>query len=257
MIIGINGKIGHGKDTLGQAIQLASTHKHISGAMLEMLTTRGYNVFDFIGCDWQIVKFADKLKEVASLITGIPREDFEDRKVKASFLGAQWDKARIYYRYDGVSFQEILPSLAAAEEFMIHGIGYDKSYEIIRTTVRQFMLDLGDATRAHVHPNVWVNTLFASYKKHQRGAGGQHTNGPSYYPDWIITDMRMPNEFEAVKERGGLCVRITRPDAEESGIQHATESALDNHEFDIEVTNSTIQALVETARDIIDRANGS
>jgi hypothetical protein len=67
MIIGIAGKIGAGKDTMG-----------------EILTNilPGY---------WEIKKFAFKLKLITSILTGIPVEDLENRDVKESLMPSEWD----------------------------------------------------------------------------------------------------------------------------------------------------------------------
>jgi hypothetical protein len=62
MIIGISGKIGSGKDTIGEIIQGLSI-------------TNGEREFE-------VKKFAGKLKTIASLLTGFPVEDFEDQEFK-------------------------------------------------------------------------------------------------------------------------------------------------------------------------------
>jgi hypothetical protein len=61
-LIGISGKIGVGKDTIGTIIQgLLLTNKNQSS---------------------DIKKFAGKLKQTASLLTGVPVEKFEDQEFK-------------------------------------------------------------------------------------------------------------------------------------------------------------------------------
>ena len=55
MIISISGKIGSGKDTVAEIIKQMSFDK-----------------------PWEIKKWAGKLKEVATILTGIPVEKFED-----------------------------------------------------------------------------------------------------------------------------------------------------------------------------------
>jgi len=70
MIIGINGKIGAGKDTVGTIIQgLLLTNKNQSS---------------------EIKKFAGKLKQIASILTGIPVENFEDQEFKTTLLDVEW-----------------------------------------------------------------------------------------------------------------------------------------------------------------------
>ena len=34
------------------------------------------------------------------------------------------------------------------------------------------------------------------------------------HPNWIITDMRFPNEMKAVKKRGGITIRVNRSSAQ-------------------------------------------
>jgi hypothetical protein len=73
-------------------------------------------------------------------------------------------------------------------------------------------------------------------------------------PNWIITDCRFPNEAQAVKDKGGLVIRIDRP-----GIKpindHPSEIALDNWKFDYKIANvSDIYALKETVEVILKHA---
>jgi hypothetical protein len=76
MIIGINGYIGSGKDETGKIIQYFDCKKRYN---------LDYDFKDFIAfnhSDWEIKKFAGKLKQIASLLTGIPIEKFEDQEFK-------------------------------------------------------------------------------------------------------------------------------------------------------------------------------
>jgi hypothetical protein len=56
----------------------------------------------------------------------------------------------------------------------------------------------------------------------------------------VITDVRFPNEFDFIKERGGLMVRIARYGADED--MHPSETALDGHSFDFYLDNSSTMA---------------
>lgn len=87
------------------------------------------------------------------------------------------------------------------------------------------------------------------------------------HPNWIITDMRFPNEMEAVVERGGLTIRVTRlfqtdvidgnkvswiPIPGVDYIPHASETALDDAEFDYEIINDgEIVDLIEKVKQIL------
>jgi hypothetical protein len=107
-------------------------------------------------------------------------------------------------------------------------------------TYRTLLQRLGtEAMRNGLHTNVWVNALFADYEQH----------------NWIITDMRFPNEFDAVKKRGGITIYIHRPDTHSLqsmiGV-HESETALDNHQFDYAIKNhGSIEDLVKVVRDIL------
>jgi hypothetical protein len=180
--------------------------------------------------------FAYKVKLMASILLGVPVEKFEDREFKKSMLGSEWDYLN----------------------------------------VREFLQKLGtDGLRDGLHVNVWVNALFADYRKpgvcvNLRLLQGVEINGKSMYPEdilkifhnqssswsefhkeygldkdaivpmdhsnWIITDTRFPNELEEVKFRGGVTIKLTREGDLES--DHESETALENAEFDYVLDNT-------------------
>ena len=85
--------------------------------------------------------------------------------------------------------------------------------------------------RQIIHPNIWVNALFADYVSEDRGL----ISGTDYkQSNWIITDMRFPNELEAVKAKGGLTIRVNLIGNEDTGT-HESETALDNSSFDVTI----------------------
>lgn len=43
----------------------------------------------------------------------------------------------------------------------------------------------------------------------------------------LVTDCRFPNEAQAIKNRGGLVIRIVRPDQDDHGNHHASEQNID------------------------------
>lgn len=181
MIIGINGYAGVGKDTVGEIIKELQPWDR-----------------------WEIKKFAGKLKEVASIILGIPKAMFEDQEFKKENLPPMWSN---------------------------HGLPI---------TVRDFLQKLGtDALREGLHPNTWVNALMIDYIEQVVNV----MNGEGYqledrYPNWIITDCRFPNEARAIKEEGGVIVRVNR-----AGIKainaHYSEIALDSWPYDYVIDNDS------------------
>jgi hypothetical protein len=225
-IIGISGRIGSGKDTVGDIIQkICMTNQ---------------------GPEFEVKKFAGKLKTIASLLTGVPVERFEDQEFKQSYLGEQWAKTPVSPLSDATLFDKVdLDNLM---------------------TYREFLQKLGtEAMRDGLHTNVWVNALFADYKSKREllqadGTWIELDTGEVdfavsiKYPNWIITDMRFPNEMEAVKERGGITIRVVRPGTESE--THPSETALDNATFDYEIINDgEIVDLIEKVKTILIKEN--
>jgi hypothetical protein len=204
-IIGINGKIGSGKDTVGSMIRyFTSECSNLNGGHFRtyldfMERGQGNNDFQtWYNSDWEVKKFAGKLKKVASLLTGIPVSSFEDQEFKKSFLPDEW-------------------SYLPTDEIMTDGIGLGFK----KMTVRELLQKMGtDALRDHLHTNVWVNALFADYEEDSK---------------WVITDLRFPNEYDSVKAWKGITVRVTRPGTEVG--THPSEIALDEFRFDWEIVN--------------------
>lgn len=97
-------------------------------------------------------------------------------------------------------------------------------------TRRQFLQELGtDAIRNNLHEDAWVNATFANFNTDRH--------------NWIITDVRFPNEARAIEERNGLVIRINRPDLE-STDNHPSETALDNYDFDFVFENNLQKELM-------------
>ena len=198
MIIGINGYSGSGKDTIGIIVQYLTCHNVGEVSIQEVVDgyqDHGWWLEEQSG--WEIMKFAGKLKEISSLLTGIPIENFEDQEFKKTKLGPEWN---------------------------IHGMPM---------TVRELLQKLGtDALRDNLHSNVWVNALFADY----------HCVPADRAPDgwdcsnWIITDVRFPNEAKAIKDRGGKIIRVDRPFCKPIN-NHPSEVSLDNWDFDYKIGN--------------------
>lgn len=109
-LLSISGFAGSGKDTVAQIIQELQPDKQ-----------------------WQIKKFSGKLKEMASLITGVPMNKFEDQNFKK----------------DGMLM--IIPNTFGPDSF--------KKY-----SVRDFLQYLGtECVRDLLGKNIWVDALLNNY----------------------------------------------------------------------------------------------
>lgn len=74
---------------------------------------------------------------------------------------------------------------------------------------------------------------------------------PTKYPNWVISDVRFPNEAEAIKDRGGILIRVERNTGNTE--IHDSEIALDDYKdwnYVID-NNGTIEELIEKVKEIL------
>lgn len=221
MLIGINGYSGSGKDTVGIIIQyLKCTNKENVSIEEAIKNYKDHEWWLKENSEWEIKKFAGKLKDIASHLTGYDIEDFEDQEFKKTNLGPEWDVPSKY--------RDHTPPKPM--------------------TVRDFLQKLGtDALRTGLHDDVWVNALMSDYKPIEYGDDEQ-----PHLPNWIITDCRFPNEAKVIKDKGGIIIRIDRPGIKPAN-NHLSETSLDNWAFDYKIANvSDILSLMFTVKNIIE-----
>ena len=173
MIISLTGKIGSGKDTVADLInQITPYH------------------------NWEVKKFAGKLKVIAELLTGVPKANFEDQEFKKQYIGDDW----------GMTYRDLLQKLGT------------------------------EAIRTGLHSDAWVNALFSDYKANTVAVGTSEFDftEEDQIPNWIITDCRFPNELEAVKKRGGVTIKIERDLMTRKGYSTPTEADLHSSETSLD-----------------------
>ena len=226
MIIGINGYAGSGKDTVGTIIQNLTAFPNDSVDSIVKMIEQNYSSDG----QWQIKKWAGKLKEVASMLTGIPVKKFEDQEFKKTYLGPEWATLRMK---PGKRQNGIFPKLIDMEP--------------VPMTVRDFLQKLGtDGLRDNLHKNVWVNALMADYE----GMYDLDTDKTTY-PNWVITDTRFPNEAQAIQQANGIIIRVERPGVKPIN-NHPSEVSLDNWNFDHTIINdSSVEALAEKVKQVL------
>lgn len=91
--------------------------------------------------------------------------------------------------------------------------------------VRRLLQDHGVSIREHVDGLAWVTATMTPVAKTR--ADGTPV---------VITDVRFPNEVEAIREAGGQLVRIWRPGQPDTG-GHVSENALNDYRADHTVYN--------------------
>lgn len=279
MIIGVSGKIGSGKDTVGSIIQyLYYEHSDINIdnklSYEEFVKTDRTNNILVSSVVPEIKKYADKLKDIVCILLSCTREQLEDREFKETGLSSEWDLWQLHYRNWN---DKIVESFYVTKEEAINAYNsFIPNYsceepKLVYMTPRKLLQLLGTACgRQIIHPNIWVNATMVDYKEiYNIHNINLESSRPlkdlikGDYPNWIITDVRFPNEAKAITKRGGINIRIQRdinkyPIVNGDGIlnnynnsQHASETALDLHRFDYIVNHGTIEALIEQVRIIL------
>ena len=260
MIISISGKINSGKDTVGGIINYFKWKSLVEKGEVKTLN---WILQDFLegrpSSYFEIKKFAEKLKQITCILLGCTREQLEDREFKEEELGVEWwyfkEKNLDSYGHTKVPFAQV------------HN--YDE--ELVKLTPRKILQLLGtEAGREVIHPQIWVNALMAEYKlddgrviediseenKVNYPTGFAPTKQMYFreprYPNWIITDTRFPNELQAVKDKGGITIKVVRPETDYLAGDHASETALDKSKFDYVIVNDgTMDDLVKKIEKIL------
>jgi len=290
-LITISGKKGSGKNTVADIIVNLTTPK--PDKFEEDEFGRPYKegnnwVLQSTKSPYKLKSFAYKLKEICSLMTGIPIEDFDKQEVKSSYLDSKWD-----------IINETQP--CGCDWIMDHGHRDGKCNnceaptETTRTpqTVRDLLVEVGSHMRK-LNPEVWVDALFQDYKSLPKFPfyEGNYMNRCSLcenifigdkrqpvckdcvdkqednFPLWIITDLRTLNEYEVVKARGGKTIRIERPCSScglikghkmscmNNKYEHYSETDLDNAEFNYTIINdSSLEDLIRKVEVILKAEN--
>ena len=215
MVIGISGRLGSGKDTVGKIIQYL-TAEDVGADCLKRIRA-GLSIDGHHNSSFENKKFAGKLKLIGSILSGVPVENFEDQEFKKLPMSLDWEM-----------------------------------------TYREFLQKLGtEAMRDGLHKEVWVNALFADYKWYVKEWDELGNETVGVYPNWIITDMRFPNEIAAVELREGITIRVNRPvhalSEENNAVQlHPSETALDNSEFHYIIDNDgSFEDLMKKVEEIL------
>lgn len=227
MIIGISGKKQCGKDTICNIIKALDIYYNCN---IHYVTTDVEFVLDFLDgrtreevrTKWEKHALADKLKQAISVILDTTPGNFEVETFKNSYSNITNPAGGNYTR---------------------------------RELLQKFGTEVGRA----ISPNLWVDVLMNSYRRgYQHYPDYAHTMDgdriaigmAQMEPYWIVPDVRFPNEAKAIKEHGGILLRVNR----DTGYNdtHASEIALDNYsEFDYVIDNCDLEGTIIKVRDIL------
>jgi hypothetical protein len=232
MIVGIIGKKQSGKNTVASMLQyLFTSEKEQNESSFKDYMSRRNNseYFERIS-GWKQKAFAYKVKQVLSILTGMPVEDMERGEIKSSFLPDEWNR-----QFLEVKNERIGPFYSEKETVDYvnkHRIKYFTQGKF-PITVRQALQYIGtDIFRDHFDEDVWIKALFSEYSKSN---------------DWLITDVRFPNEVEAIQIRGGYLIKLSRNNDSED--THESEQYIEEMDADFVVDNtSSLENLFNTVK---------
>ena len=262
-LIGISGRIRSGKDTIGIILQGLSEGASVKNIKYIVESS-------FINPPpgaYQIKKYAGKLKDIVCLLIGCTREQLEDKEFKEKELGEEWWYYKYYLHSANPDTKETFPTLNVktrnqewefiSKDFVEQMSEKEREYHnvtLIKLTPRLLLQLLGtDCGRDIINPSIWVNALFADYLPtvEFNGEPKQVKDGFEYpmknlqYPNWIITDVRFPNEAKAIKDRGGIVIRVDRWIDRELTKEEALELFYNKEENVFGVDDSGVEALME------------
>lgn len=148
-----------------------------------------YKYFKFLGNfgKWKVTSFAKPLKEVLSIILGVPVEKFEDRDFKENYC-VDFNTSKIY--------KCTSPCIRLLSDKNLSKLIESDNYHAIKThtlTIRQCLQYIGtQICREFISDKIWIN---ASLKGN----------------NLIFSDLRFKKEFEELDYYNSFRVLIERP----------------------------------------------
>lgn len=289
-LIGISGKAGSGKNTVASIIQYLIWHSKIESKerALANYSIKGFltnRSLSYTMSGWEQKQLAGKVKEILCLLTGCSMENLENEEFKQSFMSKEWNrwkpKGKIQERecHTTAFYATKLEALKESNKYFETDI--DATEESI--TYRFGLQLIGtDLFRNKFHPNTWTTALFADYNdfnvyKHNTIPDIENLDKGKLITkqsQWLISDVRFPNEIKAIKDRNGILIKVNRSKLNrnrfgpvhkiEEGVtqqatmldfsdEHESETALDEFKgWDYTIDNNgSIEDLIEKVRKIL------
>lgn len=240
MIIGISGRKQSGKNTVANIINgellkdkaLISDYKINNEGQLVIKTTdssgyEGWGILDVTRKDEEFQQYADK---------------------------NIWPYVKIYHFADYL--KSIAINLFGLDASKVYGNDNDKNTttdfswnkmpasnkKCGKLTIREFLQYFGTKLVRRIKDNAWVESTINIINNENSELA-------------LIPDVRFPNEVLAIKENGGIVIRLTRNIYDD---KHECESALDEDVFDwsnfnevIDNSNASIEELRESVQKLM------
>lgn len=175
---------------------------------------------------WPYVKlysFADNLKNICVDLFSVPPECVWGTDKQKS----QLQKHLLWENMPRAINSGMMKKLLSPDARTSHG------WKEGPMTAREFMQFLGTDVMRKMYEPVWVQSCVNKMQREQSSLA-------------IIADVRFPNEVDAIKDAGGIVVRLTRGNRADS---HPSETALDDYDFSHRIDNTgSVDALIDQVK---------
>ena len=176
-----------------------------------------------IGISGKAESGKDTAAEMLEVIYGNPEITFDDYCSKN------------YNRFANVNTVHFADTLKEATQTLLHVGAWETNTQKgkkttitwLGMTVREFLQKFGTCVRESIDNLFWIKETFASIDGWENA---------------IIADVRFPEEIQAIKEKGGIILRLERDGA--GAGNHISETALDNYNDWDEVIDNNFSLLL-------------
>lgn len=234
MIIGISGKAGSGKNVIAEMLKLCQFAEQKKLTTLNKPQTDEEMLFlirmikSSLVHNVEVIRFADKVKDIVCSLIGCTRTQLEDRQFKETPLGEEW----WYYKLPN-------KNLSYLNENQL--TDFIKNYLLVKPSPKLFLQQIGtECGRNIIHPNVWINATANFIKLYKSNC------------IFVIPDLKFLNEKKWIESKNGVTIRVRKNNL--STINHISETALDNESHDYVILNSgTLYDLYLKVKKIYDK----
>lgn len=243
-IIAISGKKQSGKDTVGEIIEnLLNGHTYSSEEDSWNKDTHLNSCFQKV----KIFKFANKVKQMVSVILNCTLEDLEDEKFKNTEIPELSKYCIISPKIPLTS--KMFKTKEEGVNYLIDRTDFTKEQiEVlnliieVRMTPRKLLQLVGvEFGRNLIHQDIWVNSTLNEIKNSNADVA-------------VITDLRFKNELEKLQELQTVFIRVNRKSDEKN--THISETDLDTVNFKHIINNNkSYKDLVEQVKNILIKEN--
>ncbi len=126
---------------------------------------------------------------------------------------------------------------------------------------RVIMQRIGTEVGRSIHPDTWVRHTLDNVRHAAEGGGFVERDdawmkfvtvpSPVVHTAWAVTDVRFPNEADAIRAAGGAVVKVVRPSLGTPTDEHPSETSVDLVREDVLIVND---GTLDVLADRVDRA---